>query len=133
MPRRPTESESGVGLGLGLGRSVRVTCSNTAFPAGELHLTFSLASYTPSKHCEILSHHHRSSTVKYRAQTLPFCLFGVGGFFGFIGMYMPLFYVFTYAIGEKVMSPMLAFYLLPILNAGSVGGRIAPNVSPSSC
>lgn len=58
----------------------------------------------------------------------PFYLFAIGGFFGFIGMYMPLFYVASYAIQEKVMSSSLAFYLLPILNAGSTLGRIVPNV-----
>jgi hypothetical protein len=59
----------------------------------------------------------------------PFYLFALGGFFGFIGMYMPLFYVSDYAIERGIMSPSLAFSLLPILNAGSVFGRIIPNVS----
>ena len=59
----------------------------------------------------------------------PFSLFALGGFFGFIGMYMPLFYVSSFAIEEKIMSPSAAFYLLPILNAGSIFGRIVPNVS----
>jgi hypothetical protein len=58
----------------------------------------------------------------------PFYLFAIGGFFGFIGMYMPLFYVSSYAIQERIMSSSLAFYLLPILNAGSTLGRIVPNV-----
>lgn len=63
----------------------------------------------------------------------PFYLFALGGFFGFIGMYMPLFYVSDYAIEEGIMSPSLAFSLLPILNAGSVLGRIVPNVSETYC
>ncbi|KAK8046375.1 MFS general substrate transporter [Apiospora saccharicola] len=57
----------------------------------------------------------------------PFYLFAIAGFFGFIGMYMPLFYVSVYAIDEKIMSPDMAFYLFPILNAGSTLGRIIPN------
>lgn len=61
----------------------------------------------------------------------PFYLFAIAGFFGFIGMYMPLFYVSVYAIDEKIMSPDMAFYLFPILNAGSTLGRIIPNVSES--
>lgn len=63
---------------------------------------------------------------------LPFCLFLVWGFFGFAGVYMPLYYVGSYAIETKIMPPALAFYLIPILNAGSVIGRTVPNVSPSN-
>ncbi|GAM40635.1 hypothetical protein TCE0_039r13131 [Talaromyces pinophilus] len=58
---------------------------------------------------------------------LPFCLFLVWGFFGFAGVYMPLYYVGSYAIETKIMPPALAFYLIPILNAGSVIGRTVPN------
>ncbi|KAK6844286.1 hypothetical protein PG995_014396 [Apiospora arundinis] len=56
----------------------------------------------------------------------PYSFFAFGGFFGFIGMYLPLFYVSVFALKEG-MSPRLAFYLLPILNAGSTFGRIFPN------
>ncbi|KAK7953546.1 MFS general substrate transporter [Apiospora saccharicola] len=79
--------------------------------------------------------HEPSHQALRRAQTLrrigmdraPFYLFAIAGFFGFIGMYMPLFYVSVYAIDEKIMSPDMAFYLFPILNAGSTLGRIIPN------
>ncbi|KAL4985864.1 MFS general substrate transporter [Aspergillus falconensis] len=57
----------------------------------------------------------------------PFCLFLLWAFFGFAGVYMPLFYVGSYAIEKRIMSSRLAFYLLPILHAGSVLGRIIPN------
>ncbi|KAK8106852.1 uncharacterized protein PG998_008865 [Apiospora kogelbergensis] len=56
----------------------------------------------------------------------PYSLFAFGGFFGFIGMYLPLFYISVFAL-EEGMSSRLAFYLLPILNAGSTFGRIFPN------
>lgn len=58
----------------------------------------------------------------------PYSFFAFGGFFGFIGMYLPLFYISVFAI-QHGMSSRLAFYLLPILNAGSTFGRIFPNVS----
>lgn len=58
----------------------------------------------------------------------PYSFFAFGGFFGFIGMYLPLYYISVFAIAHG-MSPRLAFYLIPILNAGSIFGRILPNVS----
>ncbi|KAI8630515.1 major facilitator superfamily domain-containing protein [Xylariaceae sp. FL1651] len=57
----------------------------------------------------------------------PYFLFALGGFFGFIGMYLPLYYVETYAIEMKIMGPDMAANLIPILNAGSTIGRIVPN------
>ncbi|KAK8039930.1 MFS transporter- MCP family- solute carrier family 16 (monocarboxylic acid transporters)- member 10 [Apiospora rasikravindrae] len=56
----------------------------------------------------------------------PYSFFAFGGFFGFIGMYLPMFYVSVFAM-QHGTSPRLAFYLLPILNAGSIFGRIFPN------
>lgn len=50
-------------------------------------------------------------------------------FFGFLGLYIPFFYVQLYSIEEHIVGPSLAFYLLPILNAASFFGRL---VSPSS-
>ncbi len=47
---------------------------------------------------------------------------------GFIGLYVPVFYIQTYAIAKGITSNVdYAFYLLPILNAGSFFGRILPN------
>src|SRR4051812_37245056 len=48
-------------------------------------------------------------------------------FVGFIGLYGPIFYLPSYAIENKIMAEDLAFYLLPVLNAGSIFGRIIPN------
>lgn len=70
-----------------------------------------------------------SSTLK----EVPFCLFLIWGFFGFAGVYMPLWYIGSYAIEKDIMSSKLASYLIPILNAGSVIGRIVPNVSYYFC
>ena len=47
---------------------------------------------------------------------------------GFIGLYVPVFYIQTYALTRNITSDSdFAFYLLSILNAGSFFGRILPN------
>lgn len=58
---------------------------------------------------------------------LPYVLFVFGSFLGFMGLYVLFFYVQSYAIQTGIMNPDLAFYLLAILNSGSVFGRIIPN------
>lgn len=58
---------------------------------------------------------------------LPYTLFSVAEFFGFMGLYIPFFYVQFYAIEHNLMSADKAFYLLAVLNAASVFGRIIPN------
>lgn len=47
-------------------------------------------------------------------------------FFTFAGMFMPLFFLPTYATMIRHMDPTLAGYLLAILNAASTFGRIIP-------
>jgi MFS family permease len=54
-------------------------------------------------------------------------LFTIGEFFGFMGMYVPFYYITTYSISQNIVSSNLGFYLLTLLNAGSVFGRIVPN------
>jgi MFS family permease len=58
---------------------------------------------------------------------LPYVFFNLGLFFEFIGLYIPLFYIIAYAenagVGESI-----SFYLLPIMNAASVFGRIIPDL-----
>jgi MFS family permease len=55
-----------------------------------------------------------------------FMLYTGGTFLGFMGIYIPIFYISTYATALGI-NPELAFYFLPILNAGSVVGRLLPN------
>lgn len=57
-----------------------------------------------------------------------YALFSISLFFIFIGLYIPFFYVPTYAQRELRTSDDLSFYLLAILNASSVFGRIIPNI-----
>lgn len=66
----------------------------------------------------------QSSALKSR----PFILQSFGIFLGFIGLYVPIFYIQTYALTRDITSDSdYAFYLLSILNAGSFFGRILPN------
>ena len=58
---------------------------------------------------------------------LPYALFNIGMFFGFIGFYAAPYYIGPYAHQTGITDVNLAFYLLPILNAASVAGRIVPN------
>lgn len=52
--------------------------------------------------------------------------FSCSAFFGFLGVYIPFFYVQLYAQQRKTVSGELVFYLPPLLNAGSLFGRIIP-------
>lgn len=56
----------------------------------------------------------------------PFDMFAVASFAGFMGLYIPFFYIQQYAYTHGVTTIDLAFYMLAILNAGSVIGRIVP-------
>lgn len=57
----------------------------------------------------------------------PFIFFTFGCIIGFIGLYTGLFYTSYYAQAKHITNDSLAFYLVPILNAGSSFGRILPN------
>ena len=48
-------------------------------------------------------------------------------FLAFASFYGPIYYIQPFAIAKKLTNVNLAFYLLPILNAASVPGRIIPN------
>ncbi len=61
-------------------------------------------------------------------KNIPFTLVSFGLSIGFIGLYVPMFYIQTYALTRQITSDTdYAFYLLSILNAGSFFGRILPN------
>ncbi|SPO02032.1 related to monocarboxylate transporter [Cephalotrichum gorgonifer] len=56
-----------------------------------------------------------------------FLILTLGLFFGFMGMFTPLFFIPAYAVSTGV-DPTLASYLVAILNAGSTFGRIIPGI-----
>lgn len=56
---------------------------------------------------------------------LPYEVFNLATFFGFVGQYIPFFFIEQYAI-EHSMS--ITFWLLIVLNVGSIPGRIVPSL-----
>lgn len=58
---------------------------------------------------------------------LPYVTFCIGQFFGIMSIYITLFYVHLYALEQTTISPHLASYLLSIMNASSIAGRLLPN------
>ncbi|KAF2673244.1 MFS general substrate transporter [Microthyrium microscopicum] len=56
-----------------------------------------------------------------------YMLFCGGSFVVFCGLYMPFFFIQSFDIAKHITSENFAFYLLSLLNATSVFGRIFPN------
>ncbi|KAF7181202.1 hypothetical protein CNMCM7691_000331 [Aspergillus felis] len=59
---------------------------------------------------------------------VPYTLFCTAMLFGYIGFFNPIFYIEQYAIQKHAMGEELAFYLVSILNAASIPGRIVPGL-----
>ena len=59
---------------------------------------------------------------------VPFMTFISGAIFGFAGLYVGLFYLSFFGQATNITNESLSFYLVPILNAGSVFGRTLPNI-----
>lgn len=57
----------------------------------------------------------------------PFVLFVIATMIGFIALTIALFYLSLFALKKKITDENLAFYIVPVYNAASVFGRIAPN------
>ncbi|KAH8660939.1 major facilitator superfamily domain-containing protein [Tricladium varicosporioides] len=60
-------------------------------------------------------------------RSLSYDFFTIGAFFGFMGMYIPFYYITTFSIEKGIAGESLGFYMLALLNAGSVFGRLIPN------
>ena len=58
----------------------------------------------------------------------PFSIFSLGLFLAFLGLYFPFFYAPIYSSVNTGMGDDVAFYLLPVMNAGSIFGRIIPGL-----
>ena len=59
---------------------------------------------------------------------MPYLFFSLALFFIFVGLYIPFFYISIYAREKIGTNEDLSFYLLAILNAASVFGRLVPNI-----
>lgn len=60
-----------------------------------------------------------------------YCLLVLGVFIAFIGTWTPFFYIGLYAWDLGVTSEQTAFYLLAVVTAGSVIGRLGPSLLAS--
>ena len=58
----------------------------------------------------------------------PFNIFSLALFLSFIGLYFPFFYASIYGSRIANLPDDTAFYLLSVLNAGSVFGRVVPGI-----
>ncbi|KAK9492656.1 major facilitator superfamily domain-containing protein [Lipomyces doorenjongii] len=56
-----------------------------------------------------------------------FMVFTIVVFFAFAGAYVPFYYIQSFASSRNIFEQYTAFYLLSILNAASVFGRVLPN------
>jgi predicted MFS family arabinose efflux permease len=70
----------------------------------------------------------RSLLDKTAFTDLPFLTFVAGATIGFIGLYVELFYISFFGQATGITNDSMSFYLVPILNAGSVFGRTLPNI-----
>lgn len=75
----------------------------------------------------VMPKHKRKMTDLGAFREPPYVLFCIAMFFGFIGFYGPIYYIQSFAIERGITSTYLGFYVLPILNAASIFGRIVPN------
>ncbi|KAK4681322.1 hypothetical protein QC764_106380 [Podospora pseudoanserina] len=57
----------------------------------------------------------------------PYLSFTAGGFFAFLTLYVPFFYITLYGTSQASVTESFAPYLVTLLNAGSIFGRIIPN------
>lgn len=57
----------------------------------------------------------------------PFTLYSVSVLFAFMGMYVPFFYMTSFAFSRGILAPGVTSFLLVVLNIGSLVGRIVPN------
>jgi hypothetical protein len=57
-----------------------------------------------------------------------FVIFSLGLFLALVGLYFPFFYTPIYGSRIVNLSPSESFYLVPVLNAGPIFGRIIPGL-----
>lgn len=69
----------------------------------------------------------RSLVDRTAFKDLPFMIFAAANLFAFLGLYVPFFYSQLWAVLHRIADPAWAPYLVTLLNAGSVFGRIVPN------
>lgn len=82
----------------------------------------------PSTPTELEQKSPRSKRTELLIMKKPeFVLLCSGLAIGYLGLFAPFFYVSSYAVAQGV-SPSMSFYLISILNAASLFGRVLPGV-----
>ena len=61
-------------------------------------------------------------------QEAPFVILMIGFFFGVAALYNPIFFLQSYAETTTSIDSTLLFFLIPIISAGSIPGRVVPNI-----
>lgn len=69
----------------------------------------------------------RSLIDRSAFRDVPYILLNLGLFFGFMGLYVVFNYIQLFALGETSVASSLADYLLVIINASSLPGRLIPS------
>ncbi|KAL2106157.1 hypothetical protein VUR80DRAFT_7210 [Thermomyces stellatus] len=75
----------------------------------------------------------RSLIDKKAFRDVPFLLYCAGAFLCFLTIYVGFFYIQSFAIEFDIASPEFSPYLVTLLGAGSVLGRIGPNYLADKC
>jgi predicted MFS family arabinose efflux permease len=68
----------------------------------------------------------RSLVDSSALKDVPYILFNCGLLFGFMGIYVIFYYIELYALLESNVAPTLANFILVIVNASSILGRLIP-------
>ncbi|KZV75823.1 putative MFS monocarboxylate transporter [Peniophora sp. CONT] len=66
---------------------------------------------------------------KTALRDVPYLLFTAALTLAFMGLYVPFFFISPYMSARSSASTALARYMVPILNAASIPGRIFPNIA----
>lgn len=70
----------------------------------------------------------RTLIDKAAFRDVPYLLYNVARFFSYVGFFGPVFYLQSYALSHGMSHGSLALYLVAILNAASIPGRLLPAV-----
>ncbi|KAK9426715.1 putative Major facilitator superfamily domain-containing protein [Seiridium unicorne] len=74
------------------------------------------------------SNHRRALIDRSALTDLPYMTFVIGGFFCFVGLYVPFFYIELFTVEHGLASQTFAPYMVAIMNGASVLGRVVPGI-----
>ncbi|ORY66592.1 major facilitator superfamily domain-containing protein [Pseudomassariella vexata] len=72
------------------------------------------------------SKHHRALVDTSAFKEATFLTFAIGGFFAFVGLYIPFFYIELFTLEHGLASRTFSPYMVTFMNAGSIIGRVVP-------